>query len=98
MRRLRRQLFGWSLPISRIELRKIALHALLQLGAASLHLPAREVLVAGIDCLELAAIDRNARLRQQPHQAVGRLKALAPASTRKWRFSIGTRVDQSVAT
>src|SRR6476469_63401 len=37
--------------------------------AASLHLPAREVLVAGIDGLELAAIDRNARLRQQTHQA-----------------------------
>jgi hypothetical protein len=28
-----------------------------------------EVLVAGIDCLELAAIDRNARCRQQTYQA-----------------------------
>jgi hypothetical protein len=39
------------LPISRIELRKISRYALLQLGAASLYLAAREVLVAGINGL-----------------------------------------------
>src|ERR1700719_1327613 len=68
MRRLRRQRFRWLLPVSRIELRKIPRHALLQLGAASLHLPTREVLVAGIDGLKLAAVDRNARIREQTHQ------------------------------
>src|SRR5271170_5757921 len=69
MRRLRRQLFRWLLQVGRVELRKIARHALLQLGAAPFYLPAREVLVAGIDGLELAAIDRNARTREQAHQA-----------------------------
>src|SRR6516164_6617172 len=49
MRRLRRQLFRWLLQVGRVEVRKIARHAFLQLGAASFHLPAREVLVAGID-------------------------------------------------
>src|SRR5580658_6555191 len=66
---LRRQLFRWLLQVGRVELRKIARYALLQLGTAPLHLSAREVLVAGIDRFELAAIDRNARLRQQTHQA-----------------------------
>src|SRR6476659_11016402 len=69
MRCLRRQFFRWLLPVSRIELRKITRHALLQLGEASLHLPTREVLVAGRDGLELAAVDRNARIREQTHQA-----------------------------
>src|SRR6516165_1461072 len=69
MRCLRRQLFRWFLQVGRVELRKIASYALFQLGAASLHLPAREVLVAGIDGLKLAAVDRNARLREQAHQA-----------------------------
>jgi hypothetical protein len=40
-----------------------------KLGAAPFHLPAREVLVADIDGLKLAAVDRNARLREQAHQA-----------------------------
>jgi hypothetical protein len=57
------------LPVSRIQLRKTPRHALLQLGAASLHLPTREVLVVGIDGLKLAAVDRNARIREQTHQA-----------------------------
>ena len=69
MHRFRRQLFRRLLQVGRVELRKIARHALLLLGAASLHLPAREVLVSGIDRLELAAIDRNARLCEQTHQA-----------------------------
>jgi hypothetical protein len=69
MRCLRRQLFRWLLPVGGVKLRKIARHALLQLGAAPLYLPAREVLVAGIDRFELAAIDRNTRLCEQTHHA-----------------------------
>ena len=69
MRGLRRQFFRWLLPVSSIELRKIPRHALFQLGAVSLHLPTREVLVAGIDGLKLAAVDRDARIREQTHQA-----------------------------
>src|SRR5262249_29178917 len=53
MRCLRCQLFRWLLQVGRVELRKIARYALFQLGAAPLHLPAREVLVAGIDGLNL---------------------------------------------
>src|ERR1700686_4518003 len=56
---LRCQLFTRLLQVGRIELRKIARDALLQLCAASLHLPTREVLVASIDGLELTPIDRN---------------------------------------
>ena len=50
---LRRQLFRWFLQVGRVELRKIASYALFQLGAASLHLPAREVLVAVLTALNL---------------------------------------------
>ncbi len=64
-----RQLVRWFLKVGGVELRKIARHTLLQLCAASLHLPAREVLVAGIDSLELAANDRNACFGEQTHQA-----------------------------
>jgi hypothetical protein len=39
------------------------------LGAAPFHLSACEVLVVGISRLELAAVDRNTRRRQQTHQA-----------------------------
>src|SRR5262249_55317538 len=56
-------------PVGSVELCKIARHALLQLGATPLYLPACKVLVAGIHGFELAAIDRNARSRQQTHQA-----------------------------
>src|SRR3974377_277254 len=69
MSRLCRQLFRWLLQVGSVELRKIARHTLLQLCAASLHLPAREVLVAGIDGFELAAINRDARRREKTHQA-----------------------------
>src|SRR6202158_3600404 len=69
MRGLRCQLFRWLMQVGRVELRKVALHALLQLGAAPVPPPACEVLVAGIDLLELAAVDRNTRRRQQTHQA-----------------------------
>ena len=63
------QRLRWLLQVGGVELREIARHALLQLCAASLHLSTREVLVPGIDGLELAAIDRDARLREQIHQA-----------------------------
>src|SRR6266702_7555693 len=69
MRGLRCQLFRWLLQVGSVELRKIARHTLLQLHAAPLYFPLREVLVAGIDRLKLATIDRNARCRQQTHQA-----------------------------
>src|SRR5262249_20404384 len=70
MRCLRRQLFRWFLQVGRVELRKIASYARFQWGPASLHLPAREVLVAGIDGLKLAAVDRNARHGGLPRTVV----------------------------
>jgi hypothetical protein len=69
MGRLCCQLLRWLLPIGRVELRKIARYALLQLGAAPLHLPTGEVLVASVDGLEFAPIDRNARGCKQAHLA-----------------------------
>src|ERR1700745_4524647 len=69
MRCLRCQLFRWFVQLGRVKLRKVARYAVLQLGAAPFHLPACEVLVAGIDRLELAAVDRNTRRRQQTYQA-----------------------------
>src|ERR1700745_4532681 len=69
MRCLRCQLFRWFVQLGRVKLRKVARYALLQLGAAPFHLPACEVLVAGMCRLELAAVDRNTRRRQQTHQA-----------------------------
>ena len=48
---------------------QIARDALLDLRHPPLHLGAREVLVAVVDCLELAAINRDAGLRQQAHRA-----------------------------
>src|SRR5204862_2538333 len=69
MRRLRYQLFRCLLQVGRVEMRKIPRHALLQLRAAPLHFPAREVLVASIDGFELTPIDRNARGREQAHPA-----------------------------
>src|SRR6516164_2582417 len=69
MRSLRCQLFRWLLQVGSVELREIARYTLLQLHAAPLYFPLREVLVAGIDPFKLAPIDRNARCRQQTHQA-----------------------------
>ena len=51
------------------ELLKIARDALLDLRHAPLHLGAREVLVAVVHCLELAAVNRDVGLRQQAHRA-----------------------------
>src|SRR5262249_47521116 len=47
------------------ELAQIPGHALLDLAQPAIHLRAREVLVAVVDRLELAAIDGDARRRQQ---------------------------------
>jgi pimeloyl-ACP methyl ester carboxylesterase len=44
-------------------------HALLELRPPPLHFRAREVAVAIVDGLELAAVDGNARLGEQPHVA-----------------------------
>ena len=57
------------LQIGRVELGQIARHALFQLLASPLHFRLREVFVAIIDRLEFAAVDRNARFREQPHLA-----------------------------
>jgi len=67
MRRLRGERLGGLLQIGGVELRQIARHALLQLLTPPLDLAFREVLVARVDRLELRAVDRHARLRQQAH-------------------------------
>ena len=64
---LRRRLTGGCLAIGRVELAQIARDAVLDLRQPPLHLPFREVVVAAVDGFELAAIDRNAGFRQQPH-------------------------------
>src|SRR5207244_9297740 len=52
-----------------VELAQIARNALLYLRQAPLHLSLREVVVARVHRLELAAVDRDARFRQQTHLA-----------------------------
>src|SRR5215469_7406576 len=65
MRGLGSKRFRRLLPVGGVELAQITRHARLNLGMAALHLRPRKVLVAIVDRLELAAIDRHARLRQQ---------------------------------
>ena len=60
---------GRLLPVGAVELLQIARDALLDLRHAPLHLGAREVLVAVVHRLELAAVDRHAGLREQAHRA-----------------------------
>src|SRR5215208_5128715 len=74
MRRLDGKGLRWLLQVGRVELAKIARHALLDLRQAALHLRAREVLVAVVDRLELAAVNRHARLRQQADLSAERHK------------------------
>ena len=62
---LQRDRFGRLLQIGRVELREITRNALLQLLAPALHFRLREVLVAVVDRLELAAVDRDAGRREQ---------------------------------
>src|SRR5215831_15978018 len=65
MYRLRGKRFRWLLQIGGVELAQISRHTLIDLRKSPLHLRAGEILIAIIDRLELAAVDRNARLREQ---------------------------------
>src|SRR6266480_1635842 len=67
VRRLRSEGFRWVLQVGGVELAQIPRHALLDLSKPALHLRAREVLVAVVDRLELAAIDGDARCRQKAY-------------------------------
>ena len=64
---LRGQCLGRPLPIGRVKLAHIPRYALLQLSATPLHLRPCEVSVPVVHGLELAAIDGNARRRQETH-------------------------------
>src|SRR5262249_22186285 len=55
------------LSIGGVELAQIPRYTLFQLLAPPLDFRAREILVAVVHGFELAAINRNARFRQQPH-------------------------------
>jgi hypothetical protein len=57
------------LPVGGVELLQIAPDALLNLSHAPVHLGAREVLVAVVHRFELAAVNRDAGLREQAHRA-----------------------------
>src|SRR5690242_3078778 len=67
VRRLRSEGFRWFLQVGGVELAQIPRHALLDLSKPALHLRAREILVAIVDRLELAAVDGDARLRQKAY-------------------------------
>src|SRR3977135_539823 len=65
-----RRLFSCgSLAVGGVELAHVARHALFDLLLAALDLALREVVVATVHGLELAAVDGNAGLPQQPHLA-----------------------------
>src|SRR5205085_10376925 len=57
----------WLLPVGGVHLAQVAGDALLELRPAPLHLRPREVPIAIVDRLELAAVDRNARIHKQTH-------------------------------
>jgi hypothetical protein len=69
-------------------------------GSAPFHLRAREVSIAIIHRLELAAVDRNARIRKQTHLAAEFDKARAQAARRVRASAMRARhslqVDPSV--
>src|SRR5437016_8877095 len=96
MGRLRCQLFGRLLQVGRVELREITRHALLQLCAAPFHLPAREVLVAGVDGFELTPIDRNARCREQAHLAANSINWPHSSARPTWPRSPRRRVMPTI--
>src|SRR5450631_1981653 len=73
---------GGLLAIRGVKLREIALDAFVDLLQASLHFGLREVPIPGIDRLELAAIDRNARVAQQIDAATKRNKLTADFAER----------------
>src|ERR1700730_16697470 len=67
--RFRRLFSCGSLAVGGVELAHVARHALFNLLLAALDLALREVVVATVHGLELAAVDGNAGLRQQAHLA-----------------------------
>ena len=69
MLRLHSKGLGWLMAVSCVELAQIACHALFELRPPPLHLGTREVPVAIVHRLELAAVDRHARRGQQAHPA-----------------------------
>jgi hypothetical protein len=62
------------LQVSSIKLAQIPRNALLYLRKAALHLRPREVLVAIVNSFELAAVNGNARRRQQAQPSAKRDK------------------------
>src|SRR6266478_3852120 len=68
-RRLEHEHVGWFLSIRRIELGEIPRHTLLELRAPAIDLPSCKIAISIVDRFELAAVDRDARLRQQTHLA-----------------------------
>src|SRR5262245_63334960 len=83
MRALRGERFRWLLPVGSVELAQIPRHALFDLSEAAIHLRAREVLVAVVDRLELAAIDGDARRRQQADLSAKRDKLRTHLAARR---------------
>src|SRR6516225_509269 len=67
------EVYMWKLrrllPVGSVELLQVTGNALLNLSHAPLHLGTGEVLVSVVHRLELAAVNRNAGFRQQPHGA-----------------------------
>jgi hypothetical protein len=59
-------------PAGSIELAQIPRHALLDLSKTVLHLRSGEILVAIVDSLDLAAVDRRTRRRQQTYRSAKR--------------------------
>ena len=82
MLRLGGERLGWLLPVGRVELGEIAGNARFQLRAPTLHLALREVLVADVDRLELAAVDGHACRGEQAHLAAQLDEARAHAAQR----------------
>ena len=74
---------GRLLPVGAVELLQIPRDTLLDLRHAPLHLGAREVLVAVVHRLELAAVNRDAGLREQTHRAAQRDEARAHFADRR---------------
>ena len=59
------QRLRWLLQVGGIELAQVPRYALLNLSQPTLHLRAREILVTVVDRFELAAVNGDARGRQQ---------------------------------
>src|SRR5262245_44927052 len=64
---LRRKGLGRLMAVGRVELAQITRHTFFELRPPPLHLAPREVPVAIVHRLELAAVDRHARRGQQTH-------------------------------